>query len=166
MLEEYLDGIKDKALILEYATDAELDNAVDNILVAAVSRDQTLTQAELQAPGRAEVWPRVESEDRVRRTSRGEIHSRNWYLVLANTGDSAARDVHFDIEAIRPDELPWDVLGGSEGEEPDIDVLPPRGGEVRLPIAASLASPAQVRCRVSWIDERGEQSNTATLRLT
>jgi hypothetical protein len=167
-LEQYLNKISSIGLILEYSNDAELVGQVSNILPAAVSSDQSRTLTELahatDVPrSYAEVWPRVESEDRVR-TTRGQLKtSRNWYLVLANTGPSPAREVRFKVEA--PDGSPtsWRIAGGSENGEPDIEVLAPNGGEARFPIFLSLASGPQSRCVVTWMDERGEQSNTATL---
>jgi hypothetical protein len=169
-LEQYLKKISNYGLILEYSNDVELVGQLNNILPAAVASDQTRSVTELaHATGipqsYAEVWPRVESEDRIRTSPRGELRtSRNWYLVLANTGSSPARDVRFKLEA--PDGRPtsWQIAGGSENGERDIEVLAPHGGEARFPIFLTLASGPQARCVVTWMDERGEQSNTATLQ--
>jgi hypothetical protein len=168
-LEKYLDKISDKSLVMDYKDDAELVNRIDAMLTWAVSSDQSRSVTELaHATGIpqsfAEVWPRVESEDRVR-TTRGELKtSRNWYLVLANTGPSPARDVRFKVEAPEGGPTSWGIPDISENGEPDVEVLAPHGGEVRFPIFLSLASGPQARCTVTWTDERGERSNVANLR--
>jgi hypothetical protein len=168
-LEKYLDKISDNSLVMEYKDDAELVNRIDAILTWAVSSDQSRSVTELaQATGiaqsYAEVWPRLESEDRIRTSSRGQLStSRNWHLVLANTGTAPARDVRFKLEA--PDGGPssWRIWDGTNSE-PEVEVLAPKGGEVSFPLFPVLAGGPQARCIVTWTDERGEQSNTATLR--
>jgi hypothetical protein len=168
-LEKYLSKISSTALVLEYSNYSELVGHVNNILPAAVASDQSRSVSELAdatsiPQSYAEVWPRLESEDRVRTSSRGELRtSRNWSLVFANTGTSPARDVRFKLEA--PDGgLTWRVMERSEDGEPDIEILAPHGGEARFPVFPVLAAGPQARCTVTWTDERGEQSNTATLR--
>jgi hypothetical protein len=168
-LEQYLKKISSYGLILEYSNDVELVGQLNNILPAAVASDQTRSVTELaHATGipqtYAEVWPRLESADRIRTSSRGQINtSRNWSLVLANTGTSPARDVRFKLEA--PDGgTTWRVMERSEDGKPDIEILAPHGGEARFPVFPVLAAGPQARCTVTWTDERGEQSNTATLR--
>lgn len=160
-LEEYLDTIRTKALILDYANDADLIQNIDNILAAAVARDQG--RAELQLQQRlAEVWPRVESREGVIRFgSERTIPTRDWFLVLANTGDAPARNVNLSFGAISESDSPWELLSG----DPDIDVLAPHG-ETRFQLLVVAESAVQMNCIVSWSDERGRrQENMATLRL-
>jgi hypothetical protein len=169
-LDKYLNKISDKSLVMDYKDDAELVNRIDAMLTWAVSSDQSRSVTELaHATGipqsYAEVWPRVESEDRIRTSPRGELRtSRNWYLVLTNTGNSPARDVRITVEAPDGGPTSWGIHGISENGQPDVEILAPNGGEARFPIFMSLASGPQSRCTVTWTDERGEQSNTATLQ--
>jgi hypothetical protein len=167
-LNEYLKGLRDKALILEYADDAELQSHVDAILNTAVSRDSARAQLQRQessptAARVAEVWPRVDSEERTSTDSKGRLKSRrNWYLVLANTGDAPARNVTVDTGDSGSEEESWMIHGLDDGP---IEVIAPRD-EIRFTILATLGSAPQVRCTVRWTDDRGEQENVATLRLT
>ncbi len=163
-LNEYLATINTKALVLDYANDADLFQSVDNILVAAVARDQGRTELQLQlASARgAEVWPRVESrEDVIRFGSDRIIPTRNWYLVLTNTGDAPARDVRVDLSG---SDSSWELLGTRSAQESDIEVLAPHS-ETRFQLLIVAESPLQMNCTVSWSDERGRQENMATLRL-
>ncbi|MFJ6778365.1 hypothetical protein [Streptomyces yangpuensis] len=160
-LNEYIAGIESSALILDYANDADLARHVETILVATVSREEARNDFQLQNTQRgegptAEVWPHVDATDRPGR--------RNWYLVLNNTGDGPARDVRVEIDADASNGDPWEIATERTGDGPDLGVLAPRS-EVRFQIFASLASAAQVNCTVSWSDFRGEQKNTASLRL-
>ena len=169
-LEKYLDKISDKSLVMDYKDDAELVNRIDAMVTWAVSSDQSRTVTELghatgMAQSYAEVWPRLESEDRIRTSSRGQLStSRNWYLVLANTGTSPARGVRFKLESPDGGPTSWILANASRDSQPEIEVLAPHGGEARFPIFLSLASGPQSRCIVTWTDERGEQSNMATLQ--
>lgn len=165
-LEEYLAKVRQQALILDYGTDADLARHIDNILVYAVSRDQARATLQLQtnvgaAPRVAEVWPRVEGSERVSTDARGRIRTtRDWRLVLHNTGTAPAREVRFDTD----DSGGWGIQRDAEAGEPDVAILAP-GGEAAFGIAASLARDPQILCTVTWVDERGPQQNSATLRL-
>jgi hypothetical protein len=177
-LRDYLTNLRDSALVLSYQDDLELQSHVDAILNTAVSRDRARAELQLQAaedgtPGLtqavAEVWPRVESDERVKSDSRNRLRTtRRWYLVLANTGDAPARNVEFRIEVVDAphDAEAWVVhTGRPRGEKPEaIESLAP-GGDIRFPILASLGTVPQARCVVTWEDDRGEQENVATLRL-
>jgi hypothetical protein len=172
-LDDYLAKIRQRALILNYSTDAELERNVDNILAYAVSRDETRAEMQLQVAGVlsgsavpasqpriAEVWPRVDSSERVSTDSRGRIQtSRNWRLVLHNTGSAPARDVRFETDSDS-----WGILRDVEDNDPDVAILAP-GGEAAFTITASMISVPAVLCRVTWLDDRGLQDNSATLRL-
>jgi hypothetical protein len=167
-LETYLAKLADNALVLDYATDDELSQKVDTILVSAVSRDQGRANLQLQQTSEpvvrvAEVWPRIDSSE----TTWGEarITKRDWYLVLSNTGNAPARDVEVSIESPNPDRgLPGIVVDGPDSQ-PRIDVLAPHG-EVRFQLLVAINDAMQINCTVSWIDKRGRQKNTATLLLT
>lgn len=167
-LQTYLEALRPRSLILQYADDAELRDQVEKILVAAVSADRT-RGAILRAPSpvpTAEVWPRIESEDRVRTDGRGRVSSvRNRYLVLHNTGTRPAMNATFVLQSdpIDPGDL-WTVALGAPGD-PSIDVIAP-GGEIRFAVIAQMGSALQVRCVVRWTDDRGPQENMSTLRLT
>jgi hypothetical protein len=165
-LEQYLETIRNRALILEYADDAELIQNVDNILVAAVSRDQGRTELQLQTTVRqAEVWPRVDSEENPIQFGGGRtIPHRDWYLVLANTGDAPAKAVQASWSAMDGSNISWENFGIRPGEEPDFGILAPHG-ETRFPLMIFAETPREMNCTVSWSDERGRQENTATLRL-
>jgi hypothetical protein len=166
-LSAYLKSIQSTALVLEYADDSELQGHVDAILHQAVSRD--VARAELQrgdptsVAAIAEVWPRIVSEERTESDSKGRIRTRrNWYLVLTNTGTAPAVNVRFTIEAYDEDSEPWLV---DDDTVDGIEAIAPRG-EIRFTVIATMGSALQVRCTVTWTDDRGEQQNIATLRLT
>lgn len=181
-LREYMTSICNKSLVLPYGDDLELQSHVDAVLNAAVSRDRARAELQLQAAEGgtaglgnmqpiAEVWPRVESEERVKSDSKGRVRtSRYWYLTLANAGNAPARNVKFRTELPESsgDGEAWFVHGGngSDDDEPEaIESLAP-SGDIRFPIFASMGSAQQVRCVVTWEDARGEQENVATLRLS
>jgi hypothetical protein len=174
-LEEYLRRIGEKALILNYADDDELNQRVDTILAAAVSRDQGRAdlqreQTSGQVPVRvAELWPRLESSESAIEfpDRRVRLPYRNWRLVLTNTGDAPARDVRVALEAYNNQESAW-VISRDEDHsdgEPDVEVLAPHG-EIAFPLSITREMPGQVRAVVSWSDDRGRQENVATLRST
>lgn len=168
-LNDYLSRLGENALILEYATDAELSAHVDAILVAAISRNRGRADVQIAeshaTPAKvAEIWPKVESSERVKTSSKGELRtSRSWYMVLTNTGDAPARNVRFHLEPMGQGEA-WMVIADQTDDQPAIEILAP-GTDMRFNIAASFGSATQMRCTVAWIDDRGEQENIATLRL-
>jgi hypothetical protein len=165
-LERYLAKIEGKALVLPYANEAQLAANVNNILPAAVSADHARTITQLESARYADVWPRVESEEKIFRQFRGESMTyRAWYVVLANTGTASARDVRFKTEATKEGELPWSLRDLEADEEPYVEVLAPHG-EMRFEIDLPLNHTLQVRCTVTWTDDRGDYENKATLRLS
>jgi hypothetical protein len=175
-LETYLDDLKIRSLFQNYTTEGELEQHIDTILTYAISRDRAKIDSQLgsevsgSTPGPvpigAEVWPRVESSESVRSSSKGRARtSHKWYLVLANTGPEPARNVRFDIEA-QGDGAPWTVLTDTDEGEPQAEIIPPNGGDIRFVISATFGIAGQVRCTVQWEDSRGVQVHTVTLRLT
>lgn len=169
-LDDYMAKVKESALVLSYEDDAELQRHVDNILSNAITQARTRAEVQLEttpagdATKTAEIWPRVESEERLKTDSKGRVKtSRYWYLVLANTGNAPAENVEFTTET------EGDTAGEAwfvhrDEEDSSIEVLAPHG-EARFSIFASFGSAQQVRCTVTWTDDRGEQTNSATLRL-
>ncbi|MCG8926146.1 DUF4062 domain-containing protein [Lentzea sp. CC55] len=161
-LDDYLNSITGQALILSYSSDAELARHVNNILVQAVSRDQAradLQRQEDTAPPApiAEVWPRIESYER----QIGNRSTRDWRLVLHNTGSAPANNVYFSLD----DENTWHVMRNSENpDEPDVEILAP-GGEAKFHMAVTFASASRALCTVQWDDSRGRQQNSATLLI-
>jgi len=170
-LEAYLERMKENALILQYASDDELSQMVDAILASAVARDQGRADLQLQeSPGQtptgvAEVWPRIDSSETVRILGGQSVPRRNWYLVLVNNGDAPAHNVRVRLESSSGQGNPPQILGDSPESAPEVEVLAPHG-EVRFHLLTAMGDTTQVRCIVSWTDDRGEQENTATLRLT
>ena len=171
-LDDYLGQISRNSLVLDYADDAQLSQHVDTMLVAAISRDQGRTAGMLQtataAPERvAEVWPRVTSAERTRSTQRGLQVSKNWYLVLHNTGSAPARNVYFELEKARSSDSgsDWTVHSDAPTGEPQIEILAPNG-ELKFPLLTHMGMAGEARCTVSWDDDRGRQSNIASLRLS
>lgn len=162
-LREFYDSVSDRSLMLAYASNADLAGQVDMILTRAVTRDGARAEAAAESPTRAvaDVWPRVESRERVETDSRGRTKtSRRWALVLANTGADPARQVRHRLEPENEgDDLPFELDGGGE-----LEVLAP-GGEARYSLALHMGVAAQARCVVTWQDDAGEHENRATLRF-
>ncbi|MEV4621866.1 hypothetical protein AB0J74_24555 [Asanoa sp. NPDC049573] len=145
-LEAYLKGIQRTSLVLEYADDAQLARHVDTMLSVVVSRDQALATNLLAKPRVAEVWPRLVRE------------SNQWLIVLRNTGDAAAGEV-----TVAVDTKQWEIMADHR-MPPRVESLAP-GGEVRFLVIAGLSSPRTALCTISWKDDRGLQTNSASLRL-
>lgn len=171
-LEQYLERIKTKALILDYYGDADLIQNVDNFLLAAVSRDQGRTDVELQevaahgpAVRQAEVWPHIDRRDSTRSLGDRIFPLRSWYLILNNTGDSPARDVRVSWRTADGNDIPWAAFGVESDEEPHIEIFAPHS-ETSYPIYVTRDTPRQANCIVSWNDQGGGRlENMATLRL-
>jgi hypothetical protein len=172
-LDQYLAKIKSNALVLEYASDNELSQEVDTVLVSAVSNSQGRVGAQLQqSAGQAplliaEIWPRVESAEQFASFGgRGQpVRIRDWFIVLTNTGGAPAQNVTITLKPISEGDIPWRIFSDTPNSEPQIDVLAPNG-EARFQLLVVDQMPIQMNCVVSWSDQRGRQQNTATLRLT
>jgi hypothetical protein len=159
-LKDFFERVQSESLILSYESDAELRERVDTVLTQGVTESATRREAATDVSrSRATVWPRVES-DRVPRAGPIGSYRTEWRLVLANTGQEAARDVRFRLEPENPDDQLPQVLGGEDA----LESLAP-GGEARYPLALFMGAAAQVRCVVSWTDTAGAHENTATLRF-
>jgi hypothetical protein len=126
-----------------------------------IAQDQKGAIVEAAQTLSADLWPRVENEVK---TFRNQFRSKNWYLVLTNRGDGKARDIRIKTEPIT-DGKPWNIVTGRDEGEPDVELLGGSPDNVWLPISAMQLSAGVVRCIVTWTDDRGEHSNTATLQL-
>jgi hypothetical protein len=162
-LQDFLASVRPKSLMLDYESDADLARHIDTILSHAVTRDTTRAEAAVEKPtADADVWPRIESSERVKTDSKSRVKTdRRWNLVLANTGAEPARNVRYHLEAENEgDHLPMDPDGDRR-----LEVLAPYGEASYLLILHMGVAP-QVRCVVSWEGADGEHhENTATLRL-
>lgn len=152
-LENYLNKLSANGLLMDYKDDAELITQVDNFIRWVVASDEGVTPIELEQTRAADVWPRIEPED------------GSNALVLVNLGNAPAHHVRVRLEPIRDNDLVWAIIRTWAPDEPDIEILAPNG-TVRIPFLASLAAAPQVRCIVTFTDDRGEQTNTATVRLS
>jgi hypothetical protein len=145
-LKKYMEKLEKNALILNYEDHADLATHVDNILVRGVNLDL----AGPTGARYANVWPRL---DKTERNNRSRI-----YLRLENKGFGTARDVRVEFETNVPGS-PWridDVLENIDGED-----------QIILPLRFDDDPPpwTQVKCSVSWSDERGRERNVADLSL-
>lgn len=165
-LKEYLDKLSKNGLLKTYRKKYELAREVQNFLNRTVAREQGLSEAELAETLTADVWPRVEPEDKLATNIPNFIGTvRTWYLVLTNRGDGEARDIRIKTEPLTAGE-PWRIGTGNEDEEaPDVEQLGGKHDVIWLPIEAKTVTAGVVRCVITWTDDRGEHSNTATLQL-
>ncbi len=151
-LEEYLDKISKNGLLMDYGNEAQLAAQVQNFVRTAVAQDEGITVDDLDRTKAADVWPTTEIED------------RRHNLILTNHGNAPARNVRVRIEPMNDSDVLWAMIR-TWHDEPDLEILAPNG-TVRIPFLRSLAAAPQVRCIVTFTDDRGEQTNTATVRLS
>jgi hypothetical protein len=163
-LERFFSDVRSRSLVLEYQDEADLARHVDAILNSAVSASRARAAAVVEQPPKpADVWPRVETSERVRTDPRGRVVShREYFLVLSNTGSEAAKNVRHRLEADGPNETVLVELE-TPGER-GLESLAP-AGDARFALFVSARTPSQVRCVVQWEDSAGEHENVATLRL-
>jgi hypothetical protein len=171
-LRDWLDENRSRSLVLDYESGEALSQHVEQFLtrvvsqrdaedrIAFVASDST---AATDLASAASVWPRVESEDRVRTDSNGRVRStRNHYLMLSNTGNAPALNVTFRLEA-EGTQGPGEVPIVHEGDTV-IESLAP-GASVRLILLLHTGPASQTRCVVEWTDDIGTHENVATLRF-
>lgn len=165
-LEAFFERMRPNSLMLDYGDDRALAQHVEAIVNRAISQSGARAEAAAAAPreaGGAQVWPRVESNETMRSDARGRVASkREWKLVLANTGDEAARNVGYRLELEgegSEDELPLEMNDGQK-----LETLAPNS-DARYGLALHMGVAAQVRCVVTWEDAGGEHENAATLRF-
>jgi hypothetical protein len=162
-LREFFEGMRNRSLMLGYTNQADLGRQTDTILTRAVTRDGARAEVSAESPTRAiaDVWPRVESRERVQTDSRGRVRtSRRWELVLANTGGVPARAVRHRLEP----EDEGDNLPLQHGDDRELEALAP-GQEARYGLTLHMGVAPQARCVVTWQDDDGEHENRATLRF-
>lgn len=164
-LRAFLEESRASSLMLNYTDGADLSRHVDALLMNAISRDgaRAALAVDVTTPQRhpAEVWPRIESDERVKTDSRGRVRtSRNWRLVLANTGSEPARKVQFRLESEGQD----DRLPTQLDDDRPLEALAP-GTEASYGLYPDSGSARQMRCVVTWEDDLGVHENSATVRL-
>lgn len=164
-LGRYLDELREKAIVLDYADAAELVGHLNNFLSRATGQFQQGVERSREEVSQdldpsEGVWPRAEVRESVRTDSRGRVKAqRKWSLVLHNTSRGPASDVDFEFVDM-PEEMLFDV-GREEGQ---LGTIPP-GEEAQFPLFIALGSPPAVDCVVSWTDANGKARETrATVR--
>lgn len=169
-LEEYLDKIRHKALILEYDNDDRLRQHVEAILTRIVSAASAHAEAQVEVDqaslsssateNPAQVWARVERREGAKTDSQGRVKTESrWFLVLSNTGREAAMHVTYVLEPDGEGEVPMDM-----GSDRELESLPPGvESENQLYLHSGVAD--QARCTVTWEDSVGEHESLATLRF-
>lgn len=164
-LTKYLDELRKKALVFEYAHDGELMGHLNNFLSRATGQFQQAVQSSKeptsQDPDPSEgVWPRAEVRESLRSDSKGRIKtSRKWSLVLHNTSTGPATEVDFSFENL-PEDAYFHVI---RDRGPVGTIAPDR--EARFPLLLAAGSPDAVDCVVTWTDSTGKSRATkATVR--
>ncbi|MEU4361969.1 hypothetical protein [Promicromonospora sp. NPDC023987] len=164
-LTDYLDDLRKKALVFDYAQAGDLVGHLNNFLSRATGRfqqDVEGSKAEApQGPDPSEgVWPRAEVRESVRTDNKGRMKTeRKWSLVLHNTSHGPASDVDFAFE-----DLPDNVLFRVFREDGPLGTIPPNQ-EARFPLLLAMGSPDAVDCVVTWTDTTGTARTTrATVR--
>ena len=170
-LEAYLGKIQNRALVMEYENDAQLQDSVEAVIMHSVSREQAraqtqLEQAPLRDPAAAEIWARIDSQERFRTYFQDDpAVSLDWFLVLHNTGEGTATDVEYSLSPAYSGQAAWTVLSESNGSgRGPTELL--AGQEARFHVLADASSVQKMRCLVSWNDYRGRQESSTILRLT
>jgi hypothetical protein len=168
-LDDYINRIRDSALILDYSDETVLRERVETILTRVVSTSaaQAIVQAQGGGPRDADgalarkpaqVWPTLDRREGTKTDGKGRLKTENrWYLVLANTGDEPAMRVRYVLEPDGDGEPPIDL-----GEGREIEVLPP-GAKVERRLYLHSGAAAHARCIVKWEDSAGEHENRGTL---
>lgn len=170
-LEKYLDKIKNRALVMEYESDAQLQEYVEAAIMYSVGRGRARAQTQLEQappsdPAAAEVWARIDSQERLRTyVQDNPVVSLDWFLVLHNTGKGTATNVQYALDPVSPEQGTWHVSGEYNGDGRGPTELVP-GKEARFHVLADASSVDQMRCTVSWTDHRGRQESSTLLRLT
>lgn len=164
-LSAYLDTLKSRALVLDYAQAGDLIAHLNNFLSRVTGQfQQSVDKSKADEPGESDpsegVWPRAEVRENVRTDSRGRVKThRNWSLVLHNTSNGPASNVDFSFDG-----LPEDAYFQVVREQGQLGTIPP-GQEAKFPLLLASGSPNAVECTVSWTDSGGQQRQTrATVR--
>lgn len=152
-LEKYLNTLRERSLVLSYASDNELFSHINNFLNQKAKKIQQDTkQGKTQDQGKFTdendfdpsegVWPRAEHIE------------KKWKFVLKNTSHGPASNVDFVFN-----DLPQDALFMVTREKGSLGTIPP-GQEVKFPLTLGYGSPDTVECTVTWTDAKGNQRTT------
>ena len=166
-LRQFLADIGPHSLVLVFESEAQLAQHVDTILTQLVTRDQEIAHALIvnagtHKPSFAQVHSRVEVEESVKTDAKGRLKpNRRWFVVLENIGTVSALDVRFRLELEHENDGELPIL--IDGDRP-IESLAPRA-PARYPALMHGGIAGQIRCVVSWRDDRGEQEQRSTLRF-
>lgn len=170
-LEEYLMDLRSKALVLSYGDRADLSRHVENILSRQATQYREEAAAQRPRDGSSDddqeddqskgVWPRVEVNESAETDSKGRVQTRkHWSLVLENTTGGPVQQVRYELQPEKPEDPPFEI--GDRPREP-VESMPP-GGTTRYPIFVAWQSANQARCVVTWENERGSHTTTATVQ--
>ena len=114
----------------------------------------------------ADVWPRVDCSITTHELPNGRtMNVPDFYLGLSNKGNSPAHAVRARIEPTNAKDRPWTILGNSPESYPLVEILAPHS-DISFQMIVAADDAVQMRCVVSWTDRRGNQENTATVRLS
>lgn len=164
-LRDFFEANRERSLILTYDDERSLSQHVDTFLTRMVTSDQVSAEASAQKSAKtsADVWARIDTQDRQKPDSKGRIkHNRRWEIVLYNSGEAAAKNVRFRMEKEKPENdsaLPTIMSDGRV-----LEVLAPKG-EARWVIAMHMAVVDQARCIINWDEDGEERENIVTLRF-
>lgn len=167
-LQAFVDELQPESLMLAYRDDADLARHVDTVLTRIVTRESQRAEAAAEMGTTAEgadVWPRVESSERVKTDTRGRVKTeRRWQLVLTNAGSEPARDVRFRLEPENEDEMPPEMFEGDRA----LEALPPDGGEASygLFMHSGVASQDPLRRIVGRLSRRSGKHSYVALLLS
>lgn len=157
-LQDYLGRISTSALIMNYDSDVELANRVNNILSHQTARFYARVSSVSESTLEADlgVWPSIDVRERVETDSKGRTRTRSQYfLSVSNKSATIAKNVAVHLDSVRGVRL-------AASNEP-IDVLGPEA-EVRFLMVIAMGSPPAFNCRVTWVDSQGKaRENVATL---
>lgn len=164
-LNDYLDALRESALVLEYADPGALIGHLNNFLSRATAQfQQSVDVSKEERSGTPDptegVWPRAEVRESLKTDNKGRVKTqRHWSLVLNNTSRGPAADVDFKFVDM-PEGAVFDVYR----EDGALGTIPPNQ-EVRFPLLLTAGSPNAVDCLVSWTDVNGQHRETrATVR--
>ncbi len=168
-LDDYLKELYNKALVVNYETDAQLASQVDTILTRMVTRHEQADTDGRAGRGRLRgsyVLPRVESERTVGSDSKGRPKTKVRHrLIFENEGQTEARKIHWRLEMIEGvrGSLPW--MGDSGHETGDLIPVLAGGAKFEYTVAASMGTAPRFLCLVDWQENEEARHNETTLSV-
>lgn len=149
-LEEYLGGLRSRALVLRYSTQADLIGHVNNMLSRATAKVEAKAERPTPVPEAEEsrgVWPYLLRIPYQETDNKGRLKSKTKYrLQLRNTTGRPVYDVSYSFpEGTSFDHIP---------HEP-VESLPP-DGTLEYPMMMVLGGESQATCTVTWHYAEGE----------